>query len=72
MEAWENAQSVPNKVCQINSERQLKWHILDVFSALFDQIELIPFTTSQASWDTKFDYPLYIIPIILKINLFKG
>jgi hypothetical protein len=42
-------------------------HILHVISGQGDQIELIPFAMSQAS----FDYPQHIIPITLKVHFFR-
>ena len=46
----------------------LKWHVLDVFSALLGRIELILFAMSQASRETSLEYPQHIIPLTLKIH----
>ena len=47
------------------------WHILDIFSAHGDPIQLIPFALFWASQDTRLDYQQHIIRET-KITTFLG
>ena len=46
------------------------WHILDVFSAQDDPIELKPFPLNQASWDTRLEYQQGVLRSTLKFQYF--
>ena len=46
--------------------------VLDVFSALDDRIELIPFALSQAPWDTSLEYPQHDFLGNSKNKFFNG
>ena len=60
------------KFAVLTSDKKLPifWHILDVFSAQDDPIELKPFPSNQASRDTSLEYQQGILWSTLKFQYF--
>ena len=56
-EGWEKIQNVFFWAVVMNTRVIL--HVLEVFSALCDLIDLISFSRSQASWNTNVDYKIF-------------